>query len=365
MKILCCIPTLEGGGAERQLSYVAVELTRMGHEVHVASSRGGANLDRLRAGGVVWHRMSGRGNHDPGIFFRLVGLIRELRPDVVQTTLTQMDVLGGGAALLTRTPWVLRESSSAVSYSGGWKNRLRAALGRRADAIVSNSMGGLAYWRSAGERRLHVVPNGIPFEEIVETPPGSVVELGIDPAGKLVLFGGRMVESKNVESLIAALARIADEVPFAAVLCGDGQRRPALERLAGELGVRHRVRFPGYVSNLWSLMKRADAFVSLSRYEGCPNVVMEAMACGCPLVVSDIPAHREILDDRSAVFVDPDEPAVVAEALRATLCRVTAAQARAREARTRAAGWSVHATARLYERLYLSLCDGVRGANGS
>lgn len=357
MRLMFCIPTLGHGGAERQLSYLAVELTRMGHEVHVVSARGGANLERLKSGGVQSHLIGGEGNHDPRIFFRLLGLIRKLRPDVLQTSLTQMDILGGGAALLTRTPWVLKESSAAPSYPAGWKSWLRRALAKWAGAIASNSTGGDAYWRSAGRRTLYVIPNGVPFDEI----DGARAETAAGPrrgsAEKMVLFAGRMDSGKNVEGLVVALARMADEVPFVAVLCGDGPRRRELERLAGELGVRERLLFPGYVSNLWGLMKRADAFASLSRFEGCPNVVLEAMACGCPLVVSDIPAHREILDEASARFADPDEPAEVAEALKATLLAGDAARARARAARAMAAHWSVETTARLYERLYLSLLD--------
>jgi hypothetical protein len=75
----------------------------MGHEIHVASLRGGPNLDRLKAAGVVWHQVGGFSNHDPVILIRLISLLRELRPDVVQTSLAQMDILGGLAALMTRT----------------------------------------------------------------------------------------------------------------------------------------------------------------------------------------------------------------------------------------------------------------------
>ncbi len=356
MRILYCIPNLRHGGAERQLSYLAAELARMGHEVHVASSRGGSNLERLKSSGARWHRLGGFCHRDPVIFFRLVGLMRKLRPDVVQTILTPMDIMGGAAALLTRTRWVLKESSSASLYAPSWRNRLRLALGRRAAAIVSNSAGGDAYWNSAGASARHVIPSAVPFDEIAGAGSGRAAGPRLAPGEKMVLFAGRMDAGKNVEALVAALARIAGEVPFVAVLCGDGPRRPDLERLAGGLGLGRRLLFPGYVSNLWHLMKRADAFVSLSRFEGCPNVVMEAAACGSPLIVSDIPAHRELLDGRGALFVDPDDPVGAAEALRATLTCGPAAHARAQVARAKITGMSVETTARMYERLYLSVC---------
>jgi glycosyltransferase involved in cell wall biosynthesis len=351
MRILYTIPTLGHGGAERQLSYLAAELAARGHDVHVASARGGVNLARMEAAGVRWHRLGGLGHRDPFIFYRLLRLLRRLRPDVVQTILTPMDIVGGAAALLTGTRWVLRESSSAPLYAKGWRHRLRLSLARMADAVVSNSAGGDAYWRSAASAPpLHVIPNAIPFEELAaaRARPG-----GFGAGVKVVLYAGRMDAGKNVEGVIGALARVAAEVPFVALMCGDGPARPRLERMARELGIADRVLFKGYVDDLWDLMRGADAFVSLSRFEGCPNVVLEAMACGCPLVVSDIPAHRELLDERSARFAEPDDAAKAAAEIRATL--LFGGEARARAARARAQRRPVETTARLYERLYHGL----------
>lgn len=364
MRLLYCIPDLGHGGAERQLSYLAAELARTGHEVHLASRRGGANLDRMKSAGVVWHCLGGTSNRDPVIFFKLFGLMRKLKPDIVQTILTPMDILGGAAALLTRTRWVLRESSSAPLYAAGWRHRLRSTLGRLSDAVVSNSAGGYNYWRAAREGRpLHVIPNAIPLDEIAKSDSARVSGFAFGADEKVVLYAGRIDSGKNVESVVAALARLADEAPFTAVICGDGLRRRHAERMSRALGIAHRIVFNGYVDNLWDLMKRADALISLSRFEGCPNVVLEAMACGCPLIVSDIPAHREILDERTALFADPDKPDEAAAALKATLLCGDAARRRARLARERAANRHVETTARLYEQLYLSLLGEARASN--
>jgi glycosyltransferase involved in cell wall biosynthesis len=369
MKLLYCIPDLEHGGAERQLSYLAAELSRMGHEVHVASRRGGPNLDRLKSAGVTWHPLGAASNQSRSLFFALLRklviffevtrLMRRLRPDLVQTILAPMDMLGGAAALLTRTRWVLKECSSAPLYATDRRFWFRYAFGRLSDVVVSNSAGGYDYWRPArGGRPLHVIPNAVPLDEIAESDPGRAsCGLAFGPDEKVVLYAGRIDSGKNVEGVIAALARIAEEVPFTAVVCGDGPRRPHLERMVRELGLARRVVFTGYVDNLWDLMKRADAFVSLSRFEGCPNVVLEAMACGCPVVVSDIPAHREILDERSALFAGTDDPCEAAAALKATLLFGDAARKRARAALARVAGRPVEATARLHEQLYLGLLD--------
>jgi len=83
------------------------------------------------------------------------------------------------------------------------------------------------------------------------------------------------------------------------------------------------------------------------------------MACGCPLVVSDIPAHREILDDGTASFVDPEEPGQAARAIAELLQSGERTRARARAAKAKAAPWTVEATARRHERIYLRLLAGA------
>jgi glycosyltransferase involved in cell wall biosynthesis len=336
MKILHCIPILgHGGGAERQLSYLAAALAKRGHDVHVAFAQGGGLEAPLRERGVTLHDVGGgRGNYDPRIFVRLVRLMIALRPDVVQTNLPQMDVLGGGAALVTGRRWIVRESSAAPSYPPGWKSGLRRLLARGADVVVSNSAEGDAYWR--GARRRCVIPNGVPFDD---------VNAG---GGDTILFAGRLNEGKNAGTFLDAVAILGAE----AVVCGDGPLRAELEARATP-----RVTFAGVVTDLAERMRAAAVVVSLSRFEGSPNVVMEAMACGTPLVVSDIAAHRALLGDDAALFVGAEDASAAAAAIEATLADRDAAHTRARAARARAAQWTVEAMVDRYEKI---LCHPER-----
>lgn len=344
---------MAGGGAERQLTYLSCELVRAGWDVHVAMIQGGPNVERLDAAGAAVHRIRAFGNHDPLILARLIRTVRAVRPDVIQCWLLQMEVLGGMAAIVTGTPWILSERTAAPAYRPGVKTWLRVQIGRHATAIVSNSSTGDRYWQArAGRVKRFVIPNGLPLEEIGATPSTTGAEAGVPPNVPLVLCAGRLSAEKNVETIVRALRMIADVHPVRAIVCGDG---PCGERVSGlitELRLDDRVRTVGYVSKLWSLMKRANVLVSVSLFEGSPNVVLEAMACGCPLIVSEIPAHREILDDGMAIFVDPNRPRQVADAIASVLNDPVGAATRAQAALMRAQAYGLSFVAQRYAEVY-------------
>ena len=355
MRVLHCIPNMAGGGAERQLALLATAQQRAGFAVGVALLAAGPNSARLEASGAQIFRIGASGNHDPRIAAALVALMRRHRPDVVQTWLPQMDVLGGLAAWLTRSPWVLSERCASEAYRGRITDRLlRATAGRAADAIVANSADGLAYWRgrSAARAVLEVVPNMLPLDEIGVAEPLDLPAAGLATDGPLLLNVGRLAPQKNLPLLLHALAALSAERPFSAIFCGEGPLAGELAALAQRLGLASRVTFAGYRSDIWRLMKRADLLVNLSTFEGQPNAVIEAMACGCPVVASDIGAHRALLGGDLGLLVDAQSPAAVAAALHSVLANRGAARARAARAQTAAAAFGPDAAVRAYDAVY-------------
>jgi glycosyltransferase involved in cell wall biosynthesis len=352
--VLHCIPGMGGGGTERQLSYIAGAMTGIGWRVVVALMSGGPNLERLHGGGAIVHQLHARNNHDPRIVLDLVRIIERERPDIVHVSLLQMEVCGGMAAEMKRVPWVFSERSSEGMYPPKFKHRLRVWMASRADAVVSNSCGGDRYWKTrlAPDVPRYVVPNAVPLEEIDRIAPLEADRVGIDPAARIVLFFGRFSAEKNLDVLVQALGRVTQCRGVIGVLAGAGPQHDAVRRLVGDLGIADRVRVPGYVDEIWSWIKRADVLVSISLFEGRPNAVLESMACGCPLVVSDIPAHREILSDDEAWFVNPRDPDAVAEGVMQVLRDGAAARTRAAAARRHVEAWSVTNIAREYDRIY-------------
>lgn len=343
MRILHLIPTLGGGGAERQLGILAAGLRDLGCDVHVGVVTDGANLRRVEAAGAHVHHIRTHGNHDPLLLLRLVRLILKVRPDVVQTWLTQMDVAGGLAAILTRRPWIVSERTHKIYYPRDAKHRLRRLLGRFSKAIVANSQGGAEYWDGVPVETI-IIPNALPLDEIAAAPRDES-DFG---ASEVLLFAGRFDPAKNLENLVDALAQVVRERDAVAILCGEGPLESDLRARIARAGVTDRIRLLGFTDRVWSLMKRADVLIAASWFEGHPNVVMEGAACGSPLVLSDIPAHRHCVGEDAALFADPADPAGLAAAIRQTLDDRAAASGRAGRARLAASAWSVESAATSY-----------------
>ncbi len=354
MKVLHCIPGMGGGGAERQLAYLAGPLAALGWQVHVALVADGPNLARLQSADAVVHRLSSVTSYDPRLAWSLATLVRQVRPDLIQTWFVQMDVIGGGVASLLGVPWILSERSSILAYPPTWKNRLRVAIGRRADAIISNSHGGDEYWAARAPARVNrsVVPNAVPNGEIEAAIPALPADLAIGRDHAVILCVARLEAEKNIDTIFDALSLVVRRPGIVGVLCGDGPLRQTIRDRIASRGLSGRIFAPGYIRDFWPVLKRADVVVAAGRFEGRANAVVEAMAAGRPLVVSDIPANREILQDVSAVWVDPGDPRSIAAGIERVLHQPEAAERRAAAARASVLRWSTESVAAEYDRVY-------------
>jgi glycosyltransferase involved in cell wall biosynthesis len=356
VRILQCIESLQSGGAERQLCYLAEGLVRHGLEVDVAYFGRGPYEQPLRAAGVALHRLDGA-----SAAMQLVALHRSMRmrcPDVVQTWLGRMNVLGGVASRSLGRPWIYCERSVRL-HDRGLPGALRQWLGARSSLLVANSEAGARRWRPLG-RPVQVVPNGLPVDEIAATPAAMRATLGVDAQAELIVYAGRFVLAKNIARLAEALVRLLAARPRAVALCcGEGALLPAFRAKVARDGVGARCFTPGYRNDLWALLKSADAFVLPSLAEGQPNVVLEAMAAGCPVAISDIEAHREIATRETGIFFSPDSVDDAVAALNHILDDKPAAQKRAAAARAWVRRRSLDAMVRTYIALYQQLLENA------
>lgn len=353
-RVFHLLPTLEGGGTERRCVALAMEQARRGMDVHVGFLRGGVHLATLRHSTVTLYEL---GSFRQPAFavglWRLQRLIARIEPEIVQTWLPLSDIVGGFAAICHRIPWIISEATSAEAYDNIDRPRravrwLRAALARFARAVVANSQGGLDYWRKARPSlKAFLIPNAIPVAEI-ERAPSRIPEGASLP---YVLYAGRFAPPKDTGTILDAVLGIQHRVQFCLVMIGEGRERAALERRAAE-ALPGRVLVLPYDPDWWGMLKTASAFIAMSRLEGRPNTVCEAMAGGCPLIVSDIPAHRALLDDQQALFVPSGDAAALGETILAVLGDPGAAQARATRARTLVTDYTADNSAALYENVY-------------
>jgi glycosyltransferase involved in cell wall biosynthesis len=366
LRILHCIPGLHGGGAERQLSYLCDALQAKGVDVHLAYHLQEPALNGAAGSRVTIHKLPSYGNHDPRLLWELVKLIRRIKPDVVQTWLLQMDVLGGLAAVATRTPLLMTERSVAAAYAGLWKEGLRNWIGRRAALVVANSRGGQEYWASRKRSRpTEVVPNAVPVAKIQQESAASLETYDATERTEILLFAGRYSAEKNLFKLLDALGIVLSKRPTAsALLFGGGALKGELEARVKIHRMEDRVKILDYTDHLWSWMSRASVLVSVSLFEGSPNVVVEAAAAGCPLVLSDIEQHRELFGDTAARFVGFEEPTEIARGILDVLRNPEEANARAQAAYQIVSDFTVDSLADSYLSLYKRVAKRQLASSG-
>jgi glycosyltransferase involved in cell wall biosynthesis len=137
----------------------------------------------------------------------------------------------------------------------------------------------------------------------------------------VVLGAGSLIERKDFPTLVHAFARLARSRPARLIVLGEGPERPRLERLVGELGLVDLVALPGFVANPLAYMAKADVLALSSRVEGMPTVIIEALACGTPIVATDCPhGPAELLGEGVyGRLVTVGNAEALAEALAATL----------------------------------------------
>jgi len=363
MRILNLIPSLSGGGAERQLGYLALHLAKKGHEVHIGYLYDGPQPVSFEP--VTLYRVSANGNYDPGLLAGILRLIRSVRPDIVQTWVLQMDILGGIASNLARVPWVLREAS--CGFTGRqpsdkcralMKEFFRVCIASTAGGIIANSRGGLAYWDKLYSGRIKlIIPNGFPYDSISSVPSGPIHGGPVPADTKIVLTVGRFDTVKRFFSRLLDVIPMFRGTDVHFVILGGGPTLDQTVRKVSALGLTKYVTFLGQVSPevVIQWMRRADLFCFMSAFEGFPNVLAEAVLCNCPVVLSDIPAHRELLDENGAFFVNHRCPEEVAKGINTMLESPEMANEMARRSFCRMKEFTVPEMARKYVDAYVRI----------
>lgn len=314
MKVLEIIPTLDQGGAEKQLCLLADGLKRRGVDVHVcALTRSGPRAKELERAEVPLHEIHKRWKLDLGAYRRLHKLIRQLQPDIVHTWLFAANAYGRKAAFASRVPVVIA-GERCVDPWKSWELTIDRRLARRTTCIAVNSSGIREFYVERGlpADKFRVIPNAIDVETRgSETSPAEarqeiLQELGLADDTRLIVAVGRLWPQKRYKDLIWAadlLKVIRDDVHL--LIAGEGPQRWRLERFRRQVQIEDRVHFLGQREDIPRLLAAADCYWLGSGYEGQSNSLMEAMAMGLPAVVSDIPGNRDLVEDQVSGLMAP------------------------------------------------------------
>lgn len=324
LRVLQLIPTLDRSGAEKQMVLLAQGLPRDRFAVEVAAlTRLGPLEADLRASGIPVTLIGKHAKVDPLALGRLIRFLRRGRFDVIQTWIHAADSYGRVAARRAGVPVVV----SAMMAVDLWKGRAELAvdrvLARWTDRIVGNSQAVADFYRGVGipTEKLAVIPSGIAAEEPPAIDPVAIRrELGLPESGPLAIFVGRLAEQKGVADLIDALDILQHVRPdLRTLIVGDGPLRDRLEARARAFRLldEQRVSFLGHRDDVPRLLAVADLLVLPSYYEGMPNVVLEAMRFGKPVVATAAPGTTEVVDpDRTGLLVPLRKPPALAQAIR-------------------------------------------------
>ncbi len=363
------LPSLDGGGAERAFVELANGFASLGIRVDlVLVQTKGSFLAEVKTGVRVIDLKGGRTLYS---ILRMSRYIRSQRPDVVMSGLDTANVanwiacwLAGVAqtAVLTQRS-VLTASWRQIHPLTAWLwIRLLGLVYRRARLVIGNSGGATADLRDnldVNQDRLAVIHNSVDVSAITKLASEPLdhpwVSAGAPP---IVLIAGSLTIRKDVPTTLRAFAHLRRSRNCNLVVVGEGAERPNLERLVRELGIQDSVFLAGFDRNAFRWMARARVLVNSSPSEGCPNVILQALACGLQVVATNgLGGTSEILEGGRWGRLTPvgDD-----QALAHAICQALD-NPLPEDGRKRATNFDPDATAKAYLRLLLPSWQGSAG----
>jgi L-malate glycosyltransferase len=355
MQIVCELPCY---GAETFVVMLSKELEKLGVPITVLTMRG----DGMDLGAIPVLSAKRRGRSDVGFLFRMVRIIRQVKPSVVHTHGYHGKLWGRMAAWLAGVKNVVHTEHNSDLTSGTLARLVNGILHKRTKVFVTFSetlAKRLVTEDGVPKDRIAIIPNGVP-EPARSRRTMPRVEPPIPEGAKMILHVGRLMKVKNQQLAIRACRQLVELRPaqrFCLVLAGAGRDEPELRHLADELGVADRVRFLGYRNDVDDLMRRSNVLLLTSLNEAMPMTLLQAMYAGVPVVTTPWSGAGELLESgRLGCITESYDPKSVGLALADRFDHpehtMKAAEAAHRAVRTR---FDIRLAARRHADLYAKL----------
>ena len=327
LKIVLLVPSLDAGGAERQLVILANRLAQRGHNVHVALFRKQGLLVDEVSNGVKIHDLKKGGRADIlGFMGRLRRFIRDENPDVLYSFLGVPNL----AAFLLKlmgisTPIVWSVLASDVDFDQyTWLTRIcwgaETRLSRFANRIISNSHAGLEHAVQHGfsSERMSVVRNGFDTARLVpDKLSGALLrqQWQADQDDILVGIVARLDPMKDHRNFLQAAKLALQNEPGLHFVCiGDGPIGDELREYGDQLGLTNNLVWAGLQADMAAAYNALDMVCLASAGEGLPNVLGEAMSCGIPCVTTDVGDSALVVGD-TGIVVPRKNPVALSEGM--------------------------------------------------
>ena len=329
-KICFVLPSLNGGGAERAAVQILNGLDPNEWDRSMfLFAREGPYLAEVDPSIAI---TSADSASRWGRWRALRSFIARERPDLVMAFLSFFSVLSAARAANTRatvvfnlqTPMSAFLTDADYHWRRGWYKTPFAAVARvgyaAADLIIATSHGvarDLTGSFGIDPDRIRVLANPVDLDR-VRAAIAEPIEAAILPAGEapLIVAAGRLAEAKNYPLMIEAFAMLRQRMPARLCILGQGELEGELRQLIVARGLSGAVSLAGFQANPWKYIAKADVFLLTSRYEGFGNVLIEAMACGVPVVATASAGTRDIVQHGTdGVLVEAHTASAIADVL--------------------------------------------------
>lgn len=310
-KKICIVTTgIAYGGAETQLVSLAIALKRRGWDVTIVSmlppTAFVSQIENERI--PIFNLNMKRGRPKISALLGLARLYKKLKPDVVHSHMVHANLLARTARALQSVPALV---CTAHSINEG--GRLREFAYRMTDWLCDMttqvSRVGMERYievKAAPSRKITFIPNGVNLSRF---KPRESDEDHANPERHqsddfIWIAVGRFDEPKDYPSLISSISKISGE-KFSLLIVGDGILRFQIQEQVSKLNLNSKVKFLGIRDDIPALMNSADGYVMSSKWEGMPNVLLEAAATGLPIVATRVGGIPEVVLDNETGFLVP------------------------------------------------------------
>jgi glycosyltransferase involved in cell wall biosynthesis len=329
-KVCFVLPSLHGGGAERAAVQIlnGLDPGRWDRSMFLFAREGPYLSELDPAIAITAADTASRW----GRWRALRSFVARERPEIVMAFLSYFSVLSATRAANTaakvvfnlQTPMSAFLTDADYQWRHRWRKAAFTAVTRvgyaAADLIVATSRGVARDLTAAfgiSPDSIRVIANPVDLDR-VRAASREAIDEAVLPAGNapLIVAAGRLAEAKNYPLMIEALAELRPRMPARLCILGQGELEGSLRQMIADRRLGEFVSLAGFQANPWKFIGRADAFLLTSKYEGFGNVLIEAMACGVPVVATASAGTRDIVQHGAdGMLVEAHTPQSVAASL--------------------------------------------------